>query len=431
MWRALLLAAISPPPAWPRALCAWRAAWENALVWAEQLTSAPAAAAAEAAAAEVSWRRRRRGEAAGCRLRSRRPRRGAVGRRPRGRAITSAANAFSFSHGCLMSWHLNALDISYACHMSSPQAQKEYPADMAHCKDKFLVQTEVLPPGEVRSRAIWGAIWGAGSGGAFWRAILYGASVLGWPRLEVGQLRGRIAAGRLGRRGGGLAGRNGSAARVPHGGPERRPGRGSSSWRRSMRRWEAAAGKAAGIGSCRRGVTMSGRSVAAAVRPTVAGLRCAPAGNGSADKPTCVSCGVVWFGSKPFHALPSFVAAQEIGPDTFKRSDVSAPKPRRQPRPKRPPLAEAPARNAASPRRACHRRRGPAPLCSPRSPHCWQPPPPRRSPPSAPPKGTKLRVVIEGPPAPPSPVRRGCDPAAAGGGPRPPTVGFPRRRLSA
>ncbi|KIZ02783.1 hypothetical protein MNEG_5176 [Monoraphidium neglectum] len=28
------------------------------------------------------------------------------------------------------------------------QAQKEYPADMAHCKDKFLVQTEVLPAGE-------------------------------------------------------------------------------------------------------------------------------------------------------------------------------------------------------------------------------------------------------------------------------------------
>lgn len=28
------------------------------------------------------------------------------------------------------------------------QAQKEYPADMAHCKDKFLVQTEVLQPGE-------------------------------------------------------------------------------------------------------------------------------------------------------------------------------------------------------------------------------------------------------------------------------------------
>lgn len=28
------------------------------------------------------------------------------------------------------------------------QAQKEYPADMAHCKDKFLVQTEALPEGE-------------------------------------------------------------------------------------------------------------------------------------------------------------------------------------------------------------------------------------------------------------------------------------------
>ncbi|GBF92473.1 hypothetical protein Rsub_04577 [Raphidocelis subcapitata] len=28
------------------------------------------------------------------------------------------------------------------------QAQKEYPADMAHCKDKFLVQTEVLQAGE-------------------------------------------------------------------------------------------------------------------------------------------------------------------------------------------------------------------------------------------------------------------------------------------
>lgn len=28
------------------------------------------------------------------------------------------------------------------------QAQKDYPADMGHCKDKFLVQTEVLPAGE-------------------------------------------------------------------------------------------------------------------------------------------------------------------------------------------------------------------------------------------------------------------------------------------
>lgn len=38
------------------------------------------------------------------------------------------------------------------------QAQKEYPADMAACKDKFLVQTEALPPGEVRWR--WRCGWG-------------------------------------------------------------------------------------------------------------------------------------------------------------------------------------------------------------------------------------------------------------------------------
>jgi hypothetical protein len=34
-------------------------------------------------------------------------------------------------------------------HALALQAQKEFPADFANCKDKFLVQTTVLPPGQV------------------------------------------------------------------------------------------------------------------------------------------------------------------------------------------------------------------------------------------------------------------------------------------